>query len=193
MTFNFSSTKKDILNKKDKSNIGHIDNYILALCKKINSNSNYFTTSSCSGRITLVVDEDKKSKDVFLFRNHDEVNFNQLKEHILDSSKKVKKGLIYFKQEPCFIVISCKSKEKQWSIFNEARNNGWKKSGILSINKKFLVELMSSERIEFPVIKDGKILVDDEFLKIVLDKANNNLEKGWKKIKDFIKEIDYLK
>lgn len=192
MTFNFSSTKKDILNKKDKSNIGYIDNYISELCEKINSNPNYFTTSSCSGRITLVVDEDKKSKNVFVFRNHDKVNFNQLKEHMLDSSKKIKKGLIYFKQEPCFIVISCKSKEKQWYIFNEARNNGWKKSGILSINKKFLVELMSSERIEFPVIKDGKILVDDEFLKIVLDKANNNLEKGWKKIKDFTKKIDYF-
>ena len=48
---------------------------------------------------------------------------------------------------------------------------------------------MSSERIEFPVIKDEKILVDDEFLKIVLDKANNNLEKGWDKIKNL---LDYL-
>ena len=51
MTFNFDSTKKDILNKKDKSNIGFIDGKISKLCNLINSKEDYFTTSSCSGRI----------------------------------------------------------------------------------------------------------------------------------------------
>ncbi|MEK6914269.1 MAG: hypothetical protein AABW83_01325 [Nanoarchaeota archaeon] len=191
MTFNFESTKKDILNKKDKSNIGFIDKDILKLCDKINSNSNYFTTSSCSGRIVLVLDG-KKRKDIFLFRTHDKINFNELKYKILEISEKFKKELIYFKQEPCLIVVSCKNKESQWKLFSEARNNGWKKSGILSLDKKILVELMSTENISFPIIKNRRILVDDKFLKIVLNKSNKNLEKGWSKIKYLEKKMDYL-
>ena len=77
----------------------------------------------------------------------------------------------------------------QWKLFNEARNNGWKKSGILSIDKKLLVELMSDERIEFPVIKDGDILIDDKLIKIIVEKTSKNLEKSWNKINKLEKLI----
>lgn len=182
MTFNFESTKKDVLNKKDKSNIGFIDEKISKLFNIINSKENYFTTSSCSGRITLVLDEDKKSKNVFLYRTHQKINFKDFKKSLFEISKKLKRGIIFFKQEPCFIVISCKNKESQWKLFNNARNNGWKKSGILSIDKKLLVELMSDERLEFPIIKDGEILINDKLINIIIDKANKNLKKSWNKI-----------
>ena len=180
--FNFDSTKKDILEKEDKSNVGSIDTPIQDLCEIINNDKNYFTTSSCSGRITLIDDKEKKSPDVFLFRSHEKVELDELKKGILDAAEKVREGIVMFKQEPCLVVVSCRDKDKQWELFSEARNNGWKKSGILSINKKMLVELMSSENISFPIIKDGGILIDDEFLEIILEKANSNLEKGWEKI-----------
>ena len=45
-----------------------------------------------------------------------------------------------------------------------------------------LIELMSSENISFPIIKNGEILIDDRFLEIILEKANSNLKKGWEKI-----------
>ena len=101
---------------------------------------------------------------------------------ILDAASKIPKGTIMFKQEPCLVVVSCRNKDKQWGLFSQARNNGWKKSGILSLDKKLLIELMSSENISFPIIKDGEILIDDKFLEIILEKANSNLEKGWEKI-----------
>jgi tRNA(Phe) wybutosine-synthesizing methylase Tyw3 len=105
-----------------------------------------------------------------------------LKKGILDAAEKIQEGIIMFKQEPCLVVISCRNKDKQWKLFSQARNNGWKKSGILSLDKKLLIELMSSENISFPIIKDGEILIDDKFLEIILEKANSNLEKGWEKI-----------
>ena len=186
MTFNFESTKKDILGKADKSNVGSWDDHIVELCDTINSSSDYFTTSSCSGRITLVDDRGKKSKDVFLFRSHGKIEFDELKKGLLDAVAKVSEGVVMFKQEPCLVVVSCRDKESQWELFSHARNNGWKKSGILSVDRKLLVELMSSERLEFPVIKDGEILVGDEFLRVVLEKANGNLGKGWEKIGDLV-------
>ena len=188
MSFNFESTKKDILGKEDKSNVGGIDKPIIGLCDLINESEDYFTTSSCSGRITLIDDQEKKAPGVFLFRSHESVEFDELKNGIVEASKKVSEGLVFFKQEPCLVVVSCKDSKKQWELFSEARNNGWKKSGILSVDRKLLVELMSSENISFPVIKDGEILVSDEMLKIVLEKANKNLEKGWDKI-DRLKKL----
>jgi tRNA wybutosine-synthesizing protein 3 len=185
--FNFDSTKKDILGKTDKSNVGSMDKPIVELCDLINDSNDYFTTSSCSGRITLIDDKEKKSPGVFLFRSHEKVEFEELKSGLIEASEKISSGLIFFKQEPCLVVVSCRDKNKQWELFSEARNNGWKKSGILSLDRKTLVELMSSENISFPVIKEGEILVSDEMLKIVLEKANGNLEKGWEKIESLRK------
>jgi len=182
MTFNFDNSKKCILEKKDKSNKGYWDEKIVELCESLNENKNYFTTSSCSGRIVLIIEDEKKRPGLFLFRSHDNVSFDELKKEIEKAAEKVEKGFVYFKQEPCLLVVSCRNKDKQWDLFNEAKNNGWKKSGILSLDKKLLVELMATENIAFPLIEDGKILVDDEFLKVVLRKANENLEKGWWKI-----------
>tara|TARA_Y100000310_G_C20676511_1_gene813391 strand:+ start:99 stop:668 length:570 start_codon:yes stop_codon:yes gene_type:complete len=185
--FNFESTKKDILGKRDKSNVGNWDDHIVELCDLINASDDYFTTSSCSGRITLVEDIDKKAPGVFLFRTHEKVEFDELKKGLLEVAAQVSEGIVMFKQEPCLVVVSCRDRDSQWRLFSEARNNGWKKSGILSLDRKLLVELMSSENISFPVVKDGKILVDDEFLKVVIDKSNSNLEKGWEKIKSLKK------
>lgn len=177
------------LGKGDKSSIHSIDEPIVKLCEKINSSDDYFTTSSCSGRIVLIRDEVKKMPGLFLFRSHDKISFGELRKELDKLVSEKIEGTVLFKQEPCLIVVSCVDAESQWKLFSAARNNGWKKSGILSIDKKRLVELMSSENISFPVYADGKVLVDDDFLKVVLEKANGNLEKCWGKIDRLVKLI----
>ena len=188
MTFNFDNTKKCILEKDDKSSIGEVDKPIKDLCDKINSNKDYFTTSSCSGRIALIIEDGRKAPNLILFRTHKLTNFNELKKEIKKASEN-KESTIYLKQEPCLVVVSSRNKEKQMKLLSEARNNGWKKSGILSIDRKLLIELMSTEVISFPVINRGEILIGDELLNMFVGRANDNLNKGWKKIdnlKDFI-------
>ena len=193
MTFNFNNSKNVFLRKKDKSNKGSFDEKIVNLINKINSKDNYFTTSSCSGRIVLIIDEEKKMPGLFLFRSHKKISLSQLKKEINKIlTKKVNNKIIYFKQEPCILVVSCRNKEKQWQLFNKAKNNGWKKSGILSLDKKFLIELMSTENISFPICNMGRTLVNDKFLKIVIKKTNYNLERGWEKIKRLEKLIDEI-
>ncbi len=183
MTFNFENSKKLALGKKDKSSIRGVDAPIRNLVSFVNAHDDYFTTSSCSGRIVLIKDEDKKQKGLFLFRTHEKISFEKLKEALEKIAGEDKKIMVMFKQEPCLLVVSCRDKDSQWKLFSFARNNGWKKSGILSVDKKFLIELMATETISFPIIDGGKILVSDDFLKLVLEKANKNLKKGWEKIK----------
>lgn len=56
--FNFRKKKiNNFLQKdfcRDASPKGYLDKFIIPICMKINGFSDYFTTSSCSGRVTLL-------------------------------------------------------------------------------------------------------------------------------------------
>jgi tRNA wybutosine-synthesizing protein 3 len=187
MIDNFQQRKQDILSKIDKSSIGKWDEKIISLCEKINSKENYYTTSSCSGRIVLMIDQEKKVEDLFLFVSHDKISFKKLKEELEKSLKENKK--IKFKLEPCILHISCKNLEDAEKLFEIGKNAGWKRLGIIGTRNGFTFELNSTEKLEFPIIQNKKILVDDDFLKIILEDANEKLEKCWTKIKKLEKEI----
>ncbi len=173
----FKQRKKDILNKKDKSNIGRWDKRVAELCDKINSLDDYYTTSSCSGRIMIIADKDKKEPDLFEWVSHDKANFKDFKKHIPE------KGDFKFKQEPPIFHIACKNLNSSISLLKKIRNAGWKRAGIISLGKNKIIEMIGTEKIEFPFIEKGKVLANDKFLKKVLENSNKNLEKGWKNIK----------
>lgn len=179
---NFLKRKKDILSKIDKSSKGHWDEKIADLCEKINSFDNYYTTSSCSGRIVLIIDQMKKGPDLFLKIYHNLVSFVELNRD-LNIIAKNHKELIKFKQEPCILHVACQTFEDAKILLKKAQLAGWKKSGIIAANSKFIVELNSTEKLEFLIINQGNILVNEEFLKIIVKQANENLKKSWKKIK----------
>jgi tRNA wybutosine-synthesizing protein 3 len=187
MIDSFLQRKQDILSKLDKSSIGKWDEHIISLCKKINTKENYYTTSSCSGRIILMIDQDKKGKDLFLFVSHDKITFNQLKKEIDSALKKNKK--VKFKSEPCILHIACKTLEDAEVLYEKGKDAGFKRLGIIGTSHGFTFELNSTEKIEFPIIKNKKLLVDEEFLKIIVEDANNKLEKSWEKIKKLEKII----
>jgi tRNA wybutosine-synthesizing protein 3 len=187
MINSFQQRKLDVLSKIDKSSVGKWDNKIISLCNKINSKENYYTTSSCSGRIVLMIDQEKKGEDLFLFVSHDKVSFKKLKDELISALKKNKN--IKFKMEPCILHISCETLEDAEKLFEIGKNAGWKRLGIIGTSHGFTFELNSTEKLEFPIIQNKKILVDDEFLKIILKDANGKLEKCWEKIKNLEKEF----
>lgn len=177
----FLKRKQDVLSKQDKSHKNSWDEKIFKLCDKINSLENYYTTSSCSGRVVLMINQDKKEGDLFVFVSHDKVSFEELKKELDNAVKQNKK--IKFKLEPCILHTACKTLEDAEKLYNKAKLAGWKKSGIVGIKNGFTLELNSTERLEFPIIDRRKILTDDEFLKIIADESNKKLEKSWLKIK----------
>ncbi len=197
---NFLQRKKDVLSRKDKSHIGKWDKKIIKLCNKINSLENYYTTSSCSGRIILIPDKEKKARDLFLERYHDLISFKQLKKdlekiavssshhppHPFHKASKIKE-LIKFKLDPCALHVACRDLDSANKLYSKAKLTGWKKSGIIAINKRYVLELNSTERLELPIIDKGKILVDDNFLRILVKRANQKLRNTWKKIRAFEK------
>jgi tRNA wybutosine-synthesizing protein 3 len=183
----FNQRKQDVLSKSDKSSIGKWDEKIVSLCKKINAKENYYSTSSCSGRIILMIDQEKKGEDLFLFVSHEKISFNQLKKELEPALKKNKN--IKFKLEPCIIHIACKTLEDAEKLYDIGKDAGFKRLGIIGTSHGFTFELNSTEKLEFPIIQNKKLLVDDEFLKIILEDANKKLEKSWEKIKKLEKWV----
>ena len=183
----FVQRKNAVLSKIDRSSAGEWDDKIKKLCEKINKTSDFYTTSSCSGRVILMISKDKKGKDLFLKIWHEKVYFDDFKE-ILNSLLN-KNDIIKFKLEPPILHIACRDLKKATYILEKAKFLGFKRSSILTFDRNIVVEINSSERFEFPIIKNNKILVDDEFLKLVLSMSNYKMERGWEKIKRLEKSI----
>jgi tRNA wybutosine-synthesizing protein 3 len=175
----FNDGKKKQLSKEDKSNIGEWDPKIIDLCNKINKNTNYYTTSSCSGRVVLLKSSDEKQPDAFLYRTHDKISFNELKK-ILEKIKY--DGLVEFQQTSSILHVACASLSDAQDLVTKAKLAGWKRSGIMATGKRFMVELHSTENISFPIMNNRVILVDDNYLKLIVEIANCKLERVWNKI-----------
>lgn len=175
----FNQRKKDILEKSDKSSIGSWDEKIVKLCNLINKSENYYTTSSCAGRIVLMKDEEKKGEGLFLKVWHEKISFQELKNEL---EKIDEEDMIKFKTEPPIIHIVCKNLESASKILEDSKHIGFKRSGINAFRKNIVLELCSTEKLEFPIIQNEKILVGDEFLELIVKKSNFLLERGWEKI-----------
>ena len=178
---NFNLQKQKQLSKLDKSSIGEWDNKIKRLCNKINNKKNYYTTSSCSGRVVFLKASSEKIRDAFLFRTHNKISFKELKNALLKISENYK-GLVEFQMTCCILHVACRNLDDAFGIVNKAKLAGWKRSGVMSKAKRFMVELHSTESISFPIMNKGKILADDNFLKLVVSEVNKKLERVWGKI-----------
>jgi tRNA wybutosine-synthesizing protein 3 len=95
-----------------------------------------------------------------------------------------------FKQEPPILHVVCKSLEDAESLLKKAQLVGFKRSGAISLSGNIVVELISTEKIEFPLLKDGNLLVREDFLRFVIQKSNENLEKGWKKVENLKNSLE---
>jgi tRNA wybutosine-synthesizing protein 3 len=180
----FTKTKQKQLGLIDKSDKGDFDIKIKTLCDKINKSKNYYTTSSCSGRIVLIIQGERKKSGLFLYRTHSLLKYKTFIDIIKKASRQTKK-IIGFKQEPFILHVACSSLEKAKEILNLASKAGFKRINLISFNKRIICEINSTEKLELPLISESKLLVSEKYLKILVKQANKNLKKSWEKIKKF--------
>lgn len=179
MISSFFLHKSNFLKKADKSKKGSIDRKIQSLVNAINKKKDYFTTSSCSGRIVLFDSgKGKKNEGEWLFVSHDLINADAKKKPFISllKIKKENKQNCWFRFEPAIMHVNCSNLESAQKLLDLARNSGFKLSGIISA-KKATVEIRSSERIDVP----AEIINPDD-LDVLVKKANEKLKETHKKI-----------
>jgi len=183
----FEIDKKNVLGRMDKSKKGEIDLEIKEICEILNSKPNYYTTSSCSGRIILLEKpSDKKDEAKWLFVTHEETDFDAVKKNLQSETD------IWFKQEGAILHVCCKTIIDADRFVNISRDSGFKRAGIISAGQTPVVEIISSEQISAPVAVKGQIIINDEYLKILISEANhkmqNNIEK-LRKLEDKLRNL----
>lgn len=168
---------------KDKSKKGFVDEEIKALINLINANKNYYTTSSCAGRIVilLIKDKTKKHETEWLLSSHQYVK--KVDETII---KKIR-GDCWIKFEPCIIHVCCKDLPSAITFIDAAKQVGFKRGGICSISKdnRIIVEVSGVDRIDVPIANEQGLLVSEEYLNFLLQECNKKMEKNSERIKRF--------
>ena len=180
----FIENKKQTLQKlNDAKSQGSVDKDITPILDIINSKDEYYTSSSCYGRIVVLEIPkigDKKNA-VFLGKWHRKISTDE----ILEPIKKAKKGQIWFLAQSPIIHIYAKTQSAADKILKTAIGCGFKHSGLKSIEKNIVVEITSTERLDSPVGIDGKLLCNSNHLNLLVKIANEIIDKSYVKLDKF--------
>jgi len=172
----FDTQKKIYMNnlyKPDKSRKGFVDKRIISLIDDINKSKNFFTTSSCSGRINLFTNNhsEKKYNASWLLVSHDPVDAKDM----IAASRELPDALVILKYEPMIMHVCTRTLEDAQNLIFLAHNSGFKHSGILTTSKRFIVQIVGSERIDAPIANNKKMLVNDNYIEFVTNLCNEKM------------------
>ncbi|WP_297073016.1 hypothetical protein [Thermococcus sp.] len=168
-----------------------VDHDIIPLLEKLNALESYFTTSSCSGRISIMEMPHfgDKLNSVWLGKWHREVSV----EEVLVAVRKHKSGQLWFLVRSPILHVSARTMEDAVRLLNLAIGLGFKYSNIKSVShKKLLVEIRSTERMDVPLGENGELWVSEEYIERIVKIANDQLRRFKGKLKKLEENLDRL-
>ena len=173
-TRTFLTEKKNQLEKKDKSKKGSVDERIRSLLALLNAHPEHYTTSSCSGRIILWRGSGKKNETEWLKVSHEPIDARFLT--VPDVP-----GLVWLRLEPVILHVAC-ADIRAAALLVDAAKKVCKKSTILSITNKIIVEIRGSEFLEMPLVNNGQLLYQGE-IDVLVEIVNEKMGKIKEKVK----------
>ena len=164
-----------------------VDPQAIGLGLFLEKTKNYFTSSTCSGRIVLlkVNKQETKQDSAFIAKWHATTTIEKIWKALSEKTP----GEIWFKQEPFILHIGCMDFENAKKLLAIAKECGIKRAGINSAKEgKFMLELIGTQNIAFPVKKGATILFEKKQLKYIVKRANEKLEKNYAQLEKFEKK-----
>ncbi|KAF5729052.1 Met-10+ like family protein / kelch repeat-containing protein putative isoform 1 [Tripterygium wilfordii] len=186
----------------DKSPKGTLDAAIVPLIDAINCQPSYFTTSSCSGRISIFshpkitdgkVPRKKARGGTWIFVSHEPADADVILKLLYPSSKSTQSSdspselsELVFRFEPLIIAVECKDLEAAQSLVSLAIRCGFRESGITSVSKRVIVGIRCSIRLEVPLGDKNKVLVPPEYTRFLVGVANEKMEANRRRTDEFL-------
>ena len=167
----FENEKKTFLAKSDLSKKGSIDTKALPIINTINELEDYYTTSSCSGRVYFWQGDGKKNNTEWINVSHDLIT-----EDFFDIETD---DLTWLRYEGFIIHIACRNIEKA-NEFLKLVQSIYKKSSILTISNKIIIEIRDSQFIEMPFKYNEPLFSGD--INWLKDTINSKFKQNWDKI-----------
>ncbi|KAI3948825.1 hypothetical protein MKX01_022239 [Papaver californicum] len=183
----------------DKSPKGTIDEPIIPLLKTLNLHPSYFSTSSCSGRIsilsqpppTITNTSKKKAKGgSWILISHEPVDPDSVVNLLFPDSTMIQttqeEGELVFRFEPFILAVECEDISSAQSLVSMAISCGFRESGITSVQKPVIIAIRCSIRLEVPLGSVGKILVSPDYVRFLVKTANDKTELNRKRTDGFL-------
>ena len=168
---------------------GKADRQIMRLCGFLNGLKDFFSSSSCAGRIMLLKADAAESKREAAFHAkwHRQVKLVEIWKELEKNSGNQE---LWFKQEPFILHVGANNLENANKILRCCRLAGIKRAGIMVAEReKFILEIIGTQGMSLPVKKASRVLVEKKFLKFALEKANAKLKRNYSHLEKFEKII----
>jgi tRNA wybutosine-synthesizing protein 3 len=160
---------------------GLVDEGVIEVLSSFNSHPDIFTTSSCAGRLQLIVLPDIGRKDSVELRKtwHRSVEFVEVKE-ALDNLDIPPNSIVILQGQSPIFHVACRTMELAQKFRGIVHSQGWKYSSLITGNDdKWVVEILSASRIDNLLFRDGVIdPPDDDRLKFIIEESNKILIKA---------------
>lgn len=199
----FQQWKAAAIAKADQSRKGNIDARILDVINFINNNPDYFTTSSCSGRILICSDDvcvkspvdveqsvkSRKSGCIWYLVSHE----------VIDACDAVNalsaiKGSSKLKFEPFILHVQCSDLSHAHAVHTAAVEAGFRNSGITlgKSGKKIIAAVRGSACLEVPLTSaEGTRLTTDDYVGHIARIANEKLLQNFLRITLFEEKLKH--
>ncbi|KAL2339187.1 hypothetical protein Fmac_013633 [Flemingia macrophylla] len=187
--------------ESDKSPKGSLDTPIIPLINTLNQNPSYFTTSSCSGRISILSqpllsqstnpnpNPKKKARGgSWLFVSHDLADPDSVLSLLFPSHSTHSELVseLVFRFEPLIVALECRDLHAAHSLVSLAISCGFRESGITSAGKRVIIAIRCSIRMEVPLGDTSNIMVTPQYVRYLVMLANHKMEANWKRTQRFI-------
>ena len=178
----FNQYKSNAMGKLESAlSEGLVDEGVISVLNSLNSHPDIFTTSSCAGRIQLIVLPDIGRKDSVELRKtwHRPVEFEEVKE-ALDNLDIPPNSIVILQGQSPIFHVACRTMELAQKFRGIVHSQGWKYSSLITGNEdKWVVEILSANRIDNLLFREGVIdPPDDGRLQFIIEESNKILVKA---------------
>ncbi|KAM9109203.1 tRNA wybutosine-synthesizing protein 3 homolog isoform 2-T2 [Megaptera novaeangliae] len=158
----FRKWKAQCLSKADLSRKGSVDEDVVEFVQLLNGREQFFTTSSCAGRIILLDQgingsEVQKQNCCWLLVTHKPC----VKDDVIVALKKAN-GDAILKFEPLVLHVQCRQ-----------------------LQDAQILAVRSTHGLEVPLTHKGKLMVTEEYINFLIKIANQKMEENKKRIERF--------
>lgn len=169
-----------------------VDKEVIPLVNQINDLEDFYTTSSCAGRLTIISKEAVRSKykTDFIFKSH---NPEDLKLEKIGFPISYRQKELWMLLEPPNFHVGARTHQSAIALVKLAQKCGLGKSKYQSINPAVVVEILGTGSLSLPLGFDGEMLVSQEYLTRVLKLASQMLTEEQKRLYRFSKSLVELR
>jgi tRNA wybutosine-synthesizing protein 3 len=189
----FEAEKKEALERLERRGA---DDEVMPILKRLNALDDFFTTSSCSGRIVVIClpEIGAKREAVFVGKWHRPVRKEEVIAAIAEAPASTDAELWFIVQSP-ILHVACRTVDKAAALLRLALDAGFKYSGMkgtAATTGRVVVELMSTERMDVPLAAAGTIFYTEQYLEFIVQTANVMLTRGKAKLERFFESLSAL-